>query len=145
MLLNCGIGEDSWESLACKEIQPVLPKGDQSWVFIGRTDFEAENPILWPADVKSWLIGKDPDAGKDWGQLVKGSTEDEMVEWHHRFNGHEFVWTPGFGDGQGGLACYGHGVTELDTTEQLNWTELNWIFLNVPLVHSTVFCGEMSI
>ena len=76
--------------LDCKEIQPVHSKGDQSWVFIGRTDVEAETPILWPPDVKSWFIGKDPDAGKDWGQEEKGMTEDEMVGWHHRFNGHEF-------------------------------------------------------
>ena len=76
--------------LDCKEIQPVHPEGDKSWVFIGRTDVEAETPILWPPDVKSWLIWKDPDAGKDWGEEVKGMTEDEMVEWHHWLNGHEF-------------------------------------------------------
>ena len=76
--------------LDCKEIQPVHPKGDQSWVFIGRTDVEAETPILWPPDVKHWLIGKDPDAGKDWGHEEKGTTEDEMVGWHHQLNGHEF-------------------------------------------------------
>ena len=110
--------------LGCKEIQPVHPKGDQSWVFIGRTDVEAETPILWPPDAKSWLIGKDPDAGKDWGQEDKGTTEDEMVGWHHRLNGHGFGWTPGAGDGQRGLACYcSWGHKELDTTEQLNWTE----------------------
>ena len=91
--------------LDSKEIQPVHPKGDQSWVFIGRTDFEAETPILWPPDAKSWLFWKDPDTGKDWGQEEKGTTEDEMVGWHHRLNGHEFGWTPGVGDGQGGLAC----------------------------------------
>ena len=90
ILLNCGVGEDSWESPDCKEIQPVHPKGDQSWVFIGRTDAEAETPTLWPPDVKSWLIWKDPDAGKDWGQEAKGTTEEEMVEWNHRLNGHEF-------------------------------------------------------
>ena len=87
--------------LDCKEIQPVHPKEDQSWVFIGRTDVEAETPKLWPPDVKSWLIWKDPDAGKDWVQEEKGMTEDEMVGWHHRLNGHEFGWTPGVGDGQG--------------------------------------------
>ena len=76
--------------LDCKEIQPVHPKGDQSWVFIGRTDVEAETPVLWPPDAKSWLIGKDPDAGKDWRQEEKGMTEDEMVGWHHRLNGHEY-------------------------------------------------------
>ena len=108
--------------LDCKEIQPVHPKGDQSWVF--RTDVEAETPILWPPNVKSWLIWKDPDAGKGWGQEEKGTTEDEMVGWHHWLNGHGFGWTPGIGDGQGGLACCDlWGCKELDTTEQLNWTE----------------------
>ena len=107
--------------LDCKEIQPVHPK-DQAWVFIGRTDVEAEIPILWPHDAKSWLIGKDPDAGKDWGQEEKGTTEDEVVGWHHWPNGHGYGWTLGFGDGQGGLACCGSwGCKELDTTEQLNW------------------------
>ena len=112
-------------ALGCKEIQPVHPKGDQSWVFIGRSDIEAENPILWPPDVKSWLIWKDPDAGKDWGQEEKGTTEDEMVWWHHRLNGHEFGWAPGVDVGQGYLACCSSwGCKELDTTEWLNWTEL---------------------
>ena len=110
--------------LDCKEIQPVHPKGDQSWVFIGRTDVEAETPILWPHDVKSWLIWKDPDAGKDWRQEEKGMTEDETVGWHHQLDGHGFGWTPGVGDGQGGLACYGSwGHKESDMTEWLNWTE----------------------
>ena len=97
--------------LDCKEIQPVHPKWDQSWMFIGRTDAEAETPILWPPHAKSWLIWKDPDAGRDWGQKEKGMTEDEMAGWHHRLNGHESEWTPGVGDGQGGLACcdsWGH-------------------------------------
>ena len=107
------------------EIQPVHPKGDQSWMFIDRTEVEAETPILWPPDVKSWLMWKDPDAGKDWGQEEKGSTEDEMAGWHHRLNGREFEWTPGVGDGQGGLACCGSWcLKESDTTECLNWTEL---------------------
>ena len=111
--------------LACKEIQPVHPKGDQSWVFIGKTGVEAEIPIFWPPDVRGWLIWKDPDAGKDWRQEEKGTTEDEMVGWHHWLNGHGFVWTPGVGDGQGGLACCGSwGCKELNTTEWLNWTEL---------------------
>ena len=114
--------------LDCKEIQPVHPKGDQSWVFIGRTDAEAETPILWPPDAKSWLIGKDPDAGKDWGQEEKGMREDEMVGWHHWLNGHGFGWTPAVGYGQGGLACCGSwGHRESDMTEWLKWTELNWI------------------
>ena len=91
--------------LDCKKIQLVQSKGDQSWVFIGGTDAEAETPILWPPDAKSWLIWKDPDAGKDWRQEEKGMTEDEMVGWHHWLSGREFGWTPGVGDGQGGLAC----------------------------------------
>ena len=112
--------------LDCKEIQPAHPKGDQSWVFTGRIDVEAETPIFWPPDAKSWLIWKDPDAGKDWGQEEKGTTEDEMVGWYHQLNGHGFGWTPGVGDGQGGLACCDSwGRKESDTTEQLNWTELN--------------------
>ena len=109
--------------LDCKEIQPVHSKGDQSWVFIGKTDVEAETPILWPPHAKSWLIWKDPAPGKDWRQ-EKGMTEDEMIGWHHRLNGHEFGWTPGAGDGWGGLACCGSwGPKESDMTERLNWTE----------------------
>ena len=128
MLLNCGVGEDSRESLDCKEVQPVHPKGDQSWLFIGRTDVEAETPILWPPDMKSWLIWRDPDAGKDSGQEEKRMTEDEMVGWHHLLHGHRCGWTLGIGDGQGGLACCGSwslSHKELDMTELLNWTELN--------------------
>ena len=90
----------------CKEIQPVHPKGDQSWVFIGKTDAEAETPILWPPHAKSCLNGKDPDAGRDWGRRRMGQ-QDEMAGWHHRLNGHEFGWTPVVYDGQGGLACFG--------------------------------------
>ena len=132
-----------WRTLDCKEIQPVHPKRDQSWVFIGRTDAKAKTPILWPPHVKSWLIGKDSDAGRDWGREEKGTTEDEMAGWHHRLNGHKFEWTPGVGDGQRGLACcdsWGH--KESDTTEQLNWTELLselWIFC-----HSLHITWEMS-
>ena len=112
--------------LDCKEIQPVHSKGDQSWVFFGRNDAEAETPVLRPRHAKSWLIGKDSDAGRDWGQEEKGTTEDEMAGRHHRLNGREFEWTPGVGDGQGGLACCDSwGRKELDTTERLNWTELN--------------------
>ena len=104
--------------LDCKEIQPVCSKGDQSWVFFGRSD---ETPILWPPHVKSWLIGKDSDAGRDWGQEEKGTTEDEMAGWHHRLNRREFAWTPGVGDGQGGLACCNSwGCKESDMTERLN-------------------------
>ena len=118
-----------WRSLLrvpldCKEIQPVHPKGNQFWVFIGRTNAEAETPVLWPPDVKNWLIRKDPDAGKDWRQEEKGTTKEQMVGMHHQLNEREFEWAPGVGDGQGGLACcssWGH--KESDMTEQLNWTE----------------------
>ena len=100
-------------------------KGNQSWIFIGGTDAEAEAPILWPPDVKNWLIRKGADAGKDWRQEEKGTTEDEMIGWHHWLNGHEFEEIPGVGDGQGGLACCGSwGGRESDTTERLNWTEV---------------------
>ena len=106
------------------QIQPVHPKGDHSWVFIGETDVEAKTPILWPPDAKSWFVWKDPDVGKDWGQEEKGTTEDEMVGWHHRHNGHGFGWTPGVGDGQAGLVyCGSWGHKESDTTEWLNWTK----------------------
>ena len=124
MLLNCGVGEDSWESLGLQEIQPVHFKGDQPWVFLGRNDAKAETPVLWPPHVKSWLIGKDYDDGKDWGQEEKGTTEDDKARWHHWLDGHESEWTPGVADGQGGLACcnsWGH--KDSDTTEQLNWNE----------------------
>ena len=113
--------------LDCKEIQPVYPIGNQSWIFIGRTDAEAEATILWSTDVKYWLTRKDPDAGKDWRWEEKGMTEDEMVGWHHWLDGRESEWAPGVGDGQGGLACCDSwGRKESDTTELLNWTELNW-------------------
>ena len=109
--------------LDCKEIQPVHPKENQSWMFIGRTDVEAETPILWPPDAKSWLIWKDPDVRKDWRHEEKGMAEDEMAGWHHWLDGREFGWTPGDGDGQGGLACCDSwGLKESDTTERLNWT-----------------------
>ena len=105
-------------------IQPVHPKGDQSWIFIGRTNAEAETPILWPPDAKNWLIWKDPNAGKDSRQEKKGTTEDEMVGWHHQLSGHEFEQALGVGDGQGSVACCSPwGCKELDTTEWLNWTE----------------------
>ena len=110
----------------CKEIQPVHSKGDQSWVFFGRNDAKAETSVLWPPHVKNWLIGKDSDAGRDWGQEEKATTEDEMAGWHHGLNGHESEWTLGDGDEQGGLACCDSGGRkELDTIERLNWTELN--------------------
>ena len=110
--------------LDCKEIQPVHPKGDQSWVFHWKDWCWSWNSNTLSTDVKNWLIRKDPDAGRDWGQEEKGMTEDKMVGWHHWLNGHGFGWTRGVGDGQGGLACcssWGH--KELDTTEWLNWTE----------------------
>ena len=108
--------------LDCKDIQPVHPKGNQSWMFIGRTDVEDETPILWSPDAKNCLIWKDSDAGKDWSQEEKGMTEDEIIGWHHWLNGHEFEQAPVVGDGQGGLACCSPwGLKELDMTEQLNW------------------------
>ena len=113
--------------LDCKEIQPVHPKVNQSWILIERTDAEAETPILWPPHAKSWLIGKDPDAGRDWGQKEKGMTEDETAGWHHQLDAHEFGWAPGVGDGQGGLVCCDSwGRKESDTTERLNWLNKAW-------------------
>ena len=111
--------------LDCKEIQlSILKEISPDLLFTGRTDIEAETLIFWSSDVKSWLIWKDPDAGKDWRWEEKGMREDEMVGWHHWLNGHEFEWTPGVGDGQGGLACCNSwGRKESDTTEELNWTE----------------------
>ena len=142
--------------LDCKEIQPAHLKADHSWVFIGRTDVEAEIPILWPPDVKNWLIWKDPDAGKDWGQEEKGMTEDEMVGWHHQHNGHGFGWTLGVGDGQGGLACCSSWCCkESDTIERLNWTELTVLIDSCKLhnnrlyyscfSHNSVCYNQMSI
>ena len=111
--------------LDCKEIQPVHSKGDQPWVFFGRNNAKAETPVLWLPDVKSWLIGKDSDAGRDWGQEEKGMTEDEMAGWHHRLDGHEFGWTPGVGNGRQAWCAAIHGVAK-------SWTRLsNWIELNL--------------
>jgi len=113
--------------LDCKEIQPVHSKGDQSWVFFGRNDAKAETPMLWPHHTKIWLIGKDSDAGRDWGQEEKGTTKDEMAGWHHWLDRRESEWTPGVGDGQGGLGCCNSwGCKESDMTERLNWTELKY-------------------
>ena len=107
--------------LDCKENKPVNPIGNQSWIFIGRTNAEAEAPILWPLDVKNWFIGKDPDTGKDWRQDENGMIEDEMVGWHHWLNGHEFEQAPGDGEGQGSLVCCSlWSPQELDMTEWLN-------------------------
>ena len=120
--------------LVCKEIKPVNLKGNQSWIFIGKIDAEVEALILWPPDAKNWLTGKDPDAGRDWGQEEKETTEDEIVGWHHQLDGHEFEQVPGVGDWQRSLAyCSLWGHQELDTTELLNWLyclHLNWIFGN---------------
>ena len=108
--------------LNCKEIQSVHSTGDQYWIFIGRTDAEAETPIIWPPDAKNWLVGKDSDAGRDWGQEEKGMTEDEIVGWHHWLDGHESEQVPGVDDGQGSLVCCNPWCQkEWDTTEQLKW------------------------
>ena len=127
MFSNFGAGkEDSWESLGLQG-DPTLahPKGNQSWIFIGRTDAEAETPILWPPDAKNWLTAKDTHSGKDWRREDKGMSEDEMIGWHHWLSGHEFEQAPGVGDGQRSLVCYSPwGCKELDMTERLNWTEL---------------------
>ena len=120
MLLNCGVGD-------CQEIKPVNPKGNQSCLFIGRTDAEA--PIFWPPDAKSWLIGKDHYAGKNWRQEEKGTTENEMIGWHHWLNGHEFEQAPGDGAGQESLVCCSPlGCKESDTTDQLNNNNLTCLF-----------------
>ena len=111
-----------WEKLSTSKIKPVNPKGNQPWIFIGRTDAEAETSVLWPPNVKNWLIWKDPDAGKDWRQEEKGTTEDEMVEWYHQLDEHEFEQSPGVRDGQGSLACCSPwDQKELDTAKRLNW------------------------
>ena len=130
-------------SLNCKEIQPVHPEGDQSWVFIGRNDAKAETPVLGPPHAKSWLIGKDSDAGRDWGQEEKGMPEDEMAGWHHWLDGHESEWTPGVGDGQGGLACcdsWGH--KESDMTEWLIWSDLIWYLKQVHFIVCKLYINK---
>ena len=120
--------------LDCKEIQPVHPKGDQSWVFIGKTDAEAETPF-WPPHAKSWLIGKDSDVGRDWGQKEKGATEDEMAGWHHWLDGHASEWTPWVGDGEEAVACCDSwGRKELDMTEWLTSSDLIWSVASVPFL-----------
>ena len=154
VMLNC---EESWalknwcfwivvlektleSPLDCKEIQPVHSEGDQPWVFFGRNDAKAETPGLWPPHVKSCLIGKDSDAGRDWGQEEKGTTEDEMAGWHHWLDGRESEWTPGVGDGHGGLACCNSwGRKESDTTERLMWSDLIWFtFYGLPSWHTDI-------
>ena len=141
-------------SLDCKDIKPVNPEGNQSWTFIGRTDPETETPVLWPPDLKNWLICKDPDARKDWRQEEKGMTEDEMVRWCHQLDGHEFEQAAWVGDGQGRLVCCSPwNRRESDTTEQLNWLTFSrshrvnqkktWIcFYQLPeiLVYRLIYC-----
>ena len=129
--------------LDCKEIQPIHSEGDQTWDFFGRDDAKAETLVLWPPHAKSWLIGKDSDAGRDWGQEEKGTTQDEMAGWHHGLYGCESEWTPGDGDGQRGLACCDSwGRKESDTTEWLNWTELNWTEIHPKGDQSWVVIGR---
>ena len=124
MLLNCDVGEESWESLGLKGDPTIHSEGDQPCDFFRRNGAKAETPGLWPPHVKSWLIGKDSDAVRDWGQEEKGMTEDEMAGWHHWLDGHESGWTLGVGDGQGGLVCCNSWChRESDTTERLSWTE----------------------
>ena len=133
--------------LDCKEIQPVRSKGDQPWVLCGRNDANAESPVLWPPHAKSWLILKDCGAGRDWGQEEKRTTEDEMAGWHHRLDGREFEWTPGVGDGQGGLECCNSwGRKESDTTEWLNWTDLEFSICNITSsTYNDNFASSLSI
>ena len=133
--------------LDCKEIQPVHSERDQPWDFFVRNDAEAETPVLWPPHAKSWLPGKDSNGGRDWGQEEKGTTEDDMAGWHHRLDGCESEWTPGVGDGPGGLACCdSRARKESDMTEQLSWTELNarssWVLYSVLWIMS--FSGSAS-
>ena len=131
--------ESPWD---CKEIKPVNLKGNLSWIFIGRTDAEAETPILWPPDVKNWLIGKDPGVGKDWRREEKEKTEDEMVRWHHWLDGHEFEQALGVGDGQGSLACCSPwGCKVLNMTEQLNWIPFLHLTPCLSFRHSFLFCA----
>ena len=132
--------------LDSKEIQPVHPEGNQPWIFIGRTDGEVETPILWPLDAKNWLIGKDPDAGKDWRQEKKGTMEDEMVGWHHQLDGHESEQALGVGDGQGSLACcspWGHKKSNM--TEWLNWLAigLESFHLSLLTLFTWGFCSSI--
>jgi len=118
------------QSLMLQEIQPVHSEGDRPWDFFGRNDAKAETPVLWPPHAKSWLIGKVSDAGRDWGQEEKGTTEDEMAGWHHWLDGRESEWTPGVGDGEGGLACCDSwGRKESDMTERLIWSDLIILWL----------------
>ena len=132
MLLNCGVGEDSWESLGLQG-DLTSPFWRRSALrFFWKNDAKAETPVLWPPHVKSWLVGKESDAGRDWGQEEKATTEDEMTGWHHWLDGREFEWTSGDGDEQGGLSCCDScGHKKLDMTEGLNWPELIDYFIAV--------------
>ena len=126
--------------LDCKEMQPVHSEGDQPWDFFGRNDAKAETPVLWPPHVKSWQIGKDSDAGRDWGQEEKGMTESEMAGWHRWLDGRESEWTPGVGDRQGGLACCDSwGRKELDTTERLIWCFILYAIYTTHATYTTCF------
>ena len=128
--------------LDCREIQPVYPKGNQSWIFIGRTDAEAETPIFWPPDVKNWLIGKDLDAEKDWRWKEKGTTEDEMVGWHHWLDGHELEHTPSIGNGQRSLVYCSPWVAK-SQTRLSEWTELNCV--KARMFHSQNHLGKLLV
>ena len=140
MLLNCGVGEDSRSPVDCKEIQAFHPKGNQYWMFIGRTDAKAETPIPWPPDARNRVTREDPDVGKDWRQEEKGLTEDEMFGFHHWLDGHEFEYAPGVGVGQGRLVCCGPwGRKESYTTEWPNWTKILYIILKVWL-----WCSKLT-
>ena len=132
--------------LGCKEIKPINPQGNQPWIFIGRTDAEAEAPILWPLDMKSWLIRKDPDAGKDWRQEEKGMTEDEVVGWHHLLNGHEFAQALGIGEGQGSLVCcsaWGCRVGHNWATEQQHISDIIYLSFSIWLPSLSVIISIM--
>ena len=134
--------ENTLESpLDSKEIQPDHPQGNQSWIFVGRTDAEAQTPILWPPHAKSWLIGKDSDAWSDWGQEEKGITEDEMAGWHHQLDGHEFELTPGVGDGQGGLVCcksQGRRIRH-DWATELNWKDAVILYMCLCAIYIYIY------
>ena len=135
---------DALTKLYSKEIQPINPKGNQPWIFMGRTDAEAETPILWPPDAKKWLTWKDRDAEKDRRCEKKGTTEDEMVGWHHRLNRHGFGWAPAVGDGQGGLAYCGLWVAK-SQTRLSDWTEPNlWLLMRPLICRSGSVCGFLS-
>ena len=142
MLLNCVVGEDSESPLNCKDIQSVHSEGDQPWDFFGRNDAKAETPVLWPPHEKSWLIGKDPDAGRALGQEEKGTTEDQMAGWHHWLEGHESEWTPGIGDereawltGIFGVPRVGHDIATL-----LNWLKLTRLVLRSTMnIYYSIF------